>query len=510
METTQEQWYVWSRLATILSLIFLSSQGTSQDTEQLPKLTIDYLPDELLVEIFDFYRDRQDNEHRYQRWSIKLEWFKLIHVCKRWRSVMFASSSRLDLCIVLIPERGFSKGHMKTVMSRRFAPLPIYINYKMDYYHSVTTKDMGRIRAALKRPDRIRGITLIGSTTDLGQLFRATNCPALESLELRDNRGTLKIPATFLQETELKLRTLKLHDVSLPSISRLLSSASTLAFLSLVINAKLDPLPEMSLLLSHLQGLPCLLCLDLEIKKVNMDNFIDNQVPITEPKDKFRLPKLTSFHYRGHSSYFNNLVAGFESSSPSPWEVDICLYDEIPLPIPQLAQFIDIGEHYHTVKLVLDRKYFLFTILGLSQSPHFKFRTTYFPTSIMQMNSAFFKKLSTIQELVVVANYELKDIALWLRFLLQFPSIKALRLNSQNRFLVACALRALAAALGQDNGPSNLGVCPSLKEIELCTDSYLTAEERATQLAAFEPFISARAQAGVRVNVFWSPSRKVC
>jgi hypothetical protein len=374
---------------------------------------------------------------------------------------------------------------------------------------------MGRMHAALKRPDRIRGIAFIGSTTELGKLFKATKCPfpALESLELRDTCGaTLKIPATFLQGSELKLRTLKLHRVSFPSVSRLLSSASTLTFLSLVIDTKLGPQPEMSLLLSHLQGLPCLLSLDLEINNPTMANSIDDQVLITEPKDKFRLSKLTSFHYRGHSSYFNNLVAGFKFSPPFPRKVNIWFYDQMPLPIPQLPQFIDdIGEFYHTVELVLDRNYFLFSILGLSenvndphrlsQSPHFKFRTNYFPTSIMQMNSAFFEKLTTIQELVFVANYESEDIALWLRFLLQFPSIKALRLKGQNHFLVACAL-------GQDHGQSKYVVCPALKEIELCADSYLMSrpEERAIQLAAFEPFISARAQAGLTVNVFWSAS----
>jgi hypothetical protein len=55
----------------------------SQDAERLHKTTINHLPDELLVEIFDLYR--QDIVQTYRLspngWSITLDWFELIHVC---------------------------------------------------------------------------------------------------------------------------------------------------------------------------------------------------------------------------------------------------------------------------------------------------------------------------------------------------------------------------------------------------------------------------------------------
>jgi hypothetical protein len=113
---------------------------------------------------------------------------------------------------------------MKTIMSPRFPPLPIEINYERQ-----TAKGTSRMLAALKRPDRIRGITLTASTSEFAKFFKATKCPfpALESLTLCDwsNNNILQIPATFLKGSDLHLRTLKLETISLESepISRILS-----------------------------------------------------------------------------------------------------------------------------------------------------------------------------------------------------------------------------------------------------------------------------------------------
>ena len=227
------------------------------------KTTINHLPDELLVEIFDLYR--QDIAQTYplslNEWSITLDWFELIHVCKRWRTIMFASASWLGLCLVLTPEKG---GNIKTILSRHFPPLPIEIHY----CRPVKTKDIGRMLAALKRPDRIRKISFLGSAADLNKLFKATKgtFPALETLG-DQNRKELKIPATFLKGSGLRLRSLKLHRISLPSasLSRLLSSAPALTNFYLVIDTDISQPPAMSFLLSHLQGLPCLHHLYLEI-----------------------------------------------------------------------------------------------------------------------------------------------------------------------------------------------------------------------------------------------------
>lgn len=457
----------------------------------MPKSTINHLPDELLVEIFDFYRqDKLDNVSNYQWWSIKLEWFKLIHVCKRWRTVLFASSSRLDLRLVL-PQKG---GHMKTITSRHFPPLPIDIHYNCTR-RSIPPNDMSRILSALKRPDRIRRIAFIGTKAILGKLLKVTNCPlpALESVEIRDSsNGTLYIPATFAKGSHLHLQTLKLDRIFLLSISRLLSSVPALTCLYLLlIHTNVGPPPAM-LLLSHLQGMPYLRRLDLELT-MSMGELSQP----TNSTENFTLSKLTSFRYRGHSAFLNTLIAGF--TAPSLREIDIRLRGSAPFPVPHLSRFIDdIEERCHAVQVILEQTFSRVSLLGSSEyvgyhSPHFRLCSHLVPESIMQMNSAFLSKLITTDELSVIFldNAEAEqDVIPWRRFLLQFPSVKVLRLYRTNYCRVASALH-------QDHG-DNLAFLPALKEIELCMGP---PKDHASKLAAFEPFVSARQQAGLPVKV---------
>src|SRR6266849_165688 len=61
---------------------------------------IDVLPDDVLLEIFDFYLiypydgDKTDIE----------AWQSLIHVCRRWRTLVFGSPRRLNLRLYCTPE----------------------------------------------------------------------------------------------------------------------------------------------------------------------------------------------------------------------------------------------------------------------------------------------------------------------------------------------------------------------------------------------------------------------
>ena len=53
------------------------------------------LPDDVLLEIFDFYVDEDIGTIQ--------EWITLAHVCRRWRSVVFQSPHRLNLRLVCRP-----------------------------------------------------------------------------------------------------------------------------------------------------------------------------------------------------------------------------------------------------------------------------------------------------------------------------------------------------------------------------------------------------------------------
>jgi hypothetical protein len=408
-----------------------------------------------------------------------------------WRAIMFASSSRLDVCLLLKPKNAT---HMKTLMSTN--PLiPIVIKYNMTT--SVTAKDMGRLLSALKRPYRIRGIDLTTHTTELYKFFKATKCPfpALESLALRNiSDRVLEIPATFLKGTNLHLRlqSLKLHPISLTSISRLLSSATSLTDLSLKIKRH-SKVPNLLHLLSQLQGLPYLrrLLLDMDFRDLGQ---------LTEPKESFPLAKLTSFDYYGHSSFLDILTMGLEA--PSLQDVNICIYSgtlTLP-PIPHLPQFInDAGEHYHVVQVVFDRNYFDFSLLARAEyvghhSPRFRLHSRRFSDTNIQnwitaITSMFSAKLSTMEELLVIFKDAKEEDFPWRTFLEQFPSVKEFWIQGRNNHRIASVLQ---------HGEPNFSVLPALERITLCSTSYIADS---SQLVVFQPFISAREQAGRQVQV---------
>src|SRR5712671_3632342 len=51
------------------------------------------LPDDVLVEVFNFYVNIYDR----RRYTLRNPWHALVHVCRRWRYLVFASPRRLNL-----------------------------------------------------------------------------------------------------------------------------------------------------------------------------------------------------------------------------------------------------------------------------------------------------------------------------------------------------------------------------------------------------------------------------
>ena len=445
-------------------------------------MTINHLPDELLVEIFDFYRQESGKS-----WSVEPEWFDLIHVCKRWRAVMFVSASRLDLRLVLTTIRG---GDFEPILAH-FPPLPI----DMDYY----VKRSGLVKFdhvldALEHPDRIRQITFWGPNRDLNELFYATEypLPALESLNLiGEGEIDLDMPAMFLEGPNLQLRILQLYRISLPSISRLLSSAPALTDLDLSFECNIHPEQAMSHL-SHLRDMPCLHHLGL-----SLTCFIPNPAPPTKTPKRFTLPKLASFSYFGHSALMNAFVSGF--ATPSLWDVEIWLLDDIDPPVLRLSRFIeDIRGHCHAVQVVIERYNFHLFLRGPLEddsdeghdSLYFELTTEPFRESMMQISGPFSAMLVTAEELSFrFVDDQVMEVIPWREFLMQFPSVKVLQIYGDNN-------RGIASVL--DHGGQNLTFLPALEEIELGIDS---PEGRESEMAKFEPFVSARQKAGLPVKV---------
>ena len=61
-------------------------------------MTINILPDDVLLEIFDFYVDPTEKYINIEAWRT------LVHVCRRWRNLVFESPLRLNLRLICHPK----------------------------------------------------------------------------------------------------------------------------------------------------------------------------------------------------------------------------------------------------------------------------------------------------------------------------------------------------------------------------------------------------------------------
>ena len=489
------------------------SSGTSGDLVPSSSSAIDKLPEETLLEVFDFYRQQFkrpsrsisfSNPHRqesklvpiYERgWNREFGWFNLVHVCQKWRRIVLAAPSRLDLSFVLIAN---NPGRIKTILSPRLPPLPI----RIDHVHGdFTHDDLGRVVATLKHRDRVRGIVFEGLGAQLEMFFKAVRSSHfLERLEIRHHGGSLlELPPRFLRGSAPYLRRLELCTVSLASISQLLSSATSLVELSLGLDCIFGTSPTVSLV-AYLQAMPCLRWLALRLREGNPPANI--QAPSMKPETVVPLSKLKFFHFHGRRAFFEVLLAGLAAPSLQAFDIELLDYNNIP-PICHLGRFITeieaLAEDY-AFRVVCSFSFdHLFSLSLATRSeriddpePHFKF----YSRDIIQIGNALSPKLAAVEELFLdsVSARHTSGSTPWRRFLELFHSVKILSVDQ----IIALDV---VHSLQQEPGMSAV-VLPSLEELRLCSksSSYMTR----SNLVAFKPFVAARKQAGRPVKLSWN------
>ena len=138
------------------------------------KMFIHMLDDDSLLNIFRFFRpvlvdeDESDVGRILQGgvWDREQWWYKLTHVCRRWRCLILASASHLNLRLVC--RRGTPVADMLT----NSPPLPLIIDH-IRGIDSITAEDEAGIMLALQHRDRVRRIRLEMPFFDLQKLIPA-------------------------------------------------------------------------------------------------------------------------------------------------------------------------------------------------------------------------------------------------------------------------------------------------------------------------------------------------
>ena len=119
------------------------------DLCDIGRMTIDVLPDVVLLEMFDSYMNQVREEDSP---DVTVEsWRTLVHVCRNWRSVVFGSPRRLNLRLLCTPETPVRK----TLAVWPY--LPIFVQQRQ---YGLLGGDPDNIVAALEHSDRVCEIDL--------------------------------------------------------------------------------------------------------------------------------------------------------------------------------------------------------------------------------------------------------------------------------------------------------------------------------------------------------------
>ena len=304
---------------------FCPNSATTVTTDwcNVGRVTIDLLPDDVLLEIFDFLV-AESNGFEMEKW-----WCTLVHVCREWRNVIFGSLHRLNLRLVCSDRTPVRE------MLDVWPPLPIAI------HHFARPKSgWDNIIAALRRNDRV---CQIGLKLDLQwEKVLVSDAmqepfPALTHLILQsDIEITPVVPdSLFMGGSAPRLQYLQLKRVSIPGLPKLLSSATNLVLLNL------RRLPH-SGYISPEEIVACLSTLP-RLEKLFLGFESPRSSPNREstrlfPPTRSVLPAVVKLRFIGVSEYLEDFVARIDS--PLLDCLDIKFFHQLIFDTSQLTQFI--------------------------------------------------------------------------------------------------------------------------------------------------------------------------
>jgi hypothetical protein len=282
---------------------------------------IDILTEDALIEIFDFLLFAANYD----------TWHTLVHVCRRWRNVVFGSSSYLDLVLLCQPRTPVR--HSLDI----WPPLPIIIIGGKDY----PTSGLDNVVAALEHNDRVYEVTLQHlSISQLEEVVAAMEqpFPELTYLELRtDEKVVPALPDSFLGRSAPYLTVLKLFGIPFPALPFLLLSTPYLESLYLCYMPHSGYISPNSMLtcLSALTSLE-----ELSFEFYSPHSFLRSQLAARRLRRRTRtfLPVLRRFSFTGSSKYVEDLMAWIDA--PLLERLVINLFDELVFDTPQLVRLI--------------------------------------------------------------------------------------------------------------------------------------------------------------------------
>jgi len=322
---------------------FLSHEQNTESGGAGPLMvTIRTLPDEVLLEIFEFYVNNY-----YPASGLRLSyrphhphaWITLTHVCQGWRHIVLTSPRRLHLQLVVKGNKPVKE------MLNIWSALPIVI--WPEGRVGAESEIADNVLTALEHRDLVRLISFDDfafpfPSSKLQSLLAMMQHPFPALTDLRFSfslaHGTAPIiPDSFLGGSAPHLQTLSLSGVVFPvlALSRLLLTAGDLVRLSLrgiPISGYFSP----EAIVSTLSNLTRLELFYLEFLSPRSHPPRDDLRP--HPMTRTVLAALTHFHFKGVCEYLEDLVVRIDT--PLLGFVHITFFNQLIFNIPQLSQFV--------------------------------------------------------------------------------------------------------------------------------------------------------------------------
>ena len=411
--------------------------------------SIDALPDDVLLAVFNSYASQIETRWGKPREEIwEKAWRSLVHVCRRWRRIVFGSPHHLDLRLVC-SERTRTRDTLDV-----WPALPLVIRTGGNY----GTGNVDDIIASLERSDRVCKISFANHPRSDFEVFFAEMqkpFPELTELDLSSTGETAAVvPDSFLGGSAPHLRFLALGHFLYPGLPKLLLSAThlvTLYLMDIPHSGYISP-GAMATTLAALTSLET-----LSFRFNSPESSPDLESRRLPPSKRSVLPVLTTFWFKGVTEYLEDLVACIDA--PQLNSLGITFFSDIVFDTPQLVQFINrtpVSEALEKARIVFweheddteakfssqtESGYGKFEVKVLCRGPDRQI------SSLEQLCTSCLPPLSMLQDLYIYGFVEdwtdSIESTLWLGLLHPSTAVKNLYLSEDFASLIAPALKEL-------------------------------------------------------------------
>ncbi|KAH9960067.1 hypothetical protein BGW80DRAFT_1484824 [Lactifluus volemus] len=435
-------------------------------------------------------------------------WHALVHVCRRWRYIVFESPLRLHLRLQCNANTPVKK--TLNVWPRAFPILIVESRPRLPLSGA-------NIISALKHHDRVYEIDLSITNTLLKRLNKVMKkpYPVLTRLYLHIRKPAAPVlPDTFLGGSSPCLKYLHLIGIPFPALPKLLPFHHDL------VEVDYRNIPNTGYISPEAMATALSALTRLKVVRIGFESSASRPDPSNRPPTSLTrvvLPALTRFGFHGASEYFEDLVARIDT--PAIISVDTWFFNQLDFDIPHFVQFIgrtQIPRSFEEAKLYFEERH-VYIHVGHRDPPGGKrFRFTlsigischeldWQVPFVAQICSKISPFLSNVERLLITASAsdsddgstsnvafpdweDFVDNPQWLELFHAFSALQHMHIPPRLGELIGSALQELTEERVMD-------ALPMLRHL------YLPPPSESTQ-QAIQPFISSRQRSNHPVTVY--------